>query len=197
MRSRRNRPCPALLFTAASVLAGGAAAETTYVTDQGHTEIRFGWSHAGVSRQHGEFTRATGTLGLAEDVESSSISVVIETDSVSTGFEPLDTHLKSADFLEVETYPEITFRSTSIEKTGENLYDVTGDLTIHGVTRPVTLKSRLTHHGEHPLGKSLEYYEGDWIAFEATTEIDHQSFDVGAFSTGPITIEISTEMKVS
>jgi len=173
------------LFAAGAMLSVGAQAEGTYVTDQGHTEIVFGWSHAGVSLQHGEFTKAEGTLELAAKMEDSKISVVVDAAS------------KSADFFEVEKYPEITFTSTSVVEKGDNMLEVTGDMTIHGVTKPVVLEAVLTHKGEHPLGKNLDYYKGEWIAFSATTEIDHQSFGVGGFSTGPISIEINTEMKAN
>lgn len=168
----------------------------TYKTDQGHTEVRFGWSHAGVSTQHGEFTNVEGVLNLdADDIEASVLNVTIDAGSLSSGFGPLDDHLKSADFFEVETYPEITFVSTEIKRTGDTTADVTGDLTIHGVTKPATLKATLTHQGEHPLGGAVEYYQGDWVAFSATGEIDHTEFGVGPFSTGPITIMIDTEMR--
>ncbi len=177
------------------LLAGSALADATFKTDQGHTEVFFSWSHAGVSIQTGEFEVAEGTLELADDLEKSSIEVAIDANSLSSGFGPLDEHLKSADFLEVETYPEITFKSTSVKKTGDTSMDVVGDLTIHGVTNEVTLNAEMTHKGPHPLGKAIEYYQGEWVAFSATTEIDHQSFDVGGFSTGPITITINTEMK--
>ena len=120
--------------------SGIAFAGQTYATNQGHTEVLFGWSH--------------------------------------TGVEALDRHLKSKDFLEVETYPEITFQSTSISKTGDNSFDVTGDLTIHGVTNSVTLKTDLTFQGSHPLGKFFDAYKGAWVAFRATTEIDHRAFKV-------------------
>ena len=73
--------------------------------------------------------------------------------------------------------------------------DIVGDLTIHGVTKEVTFATEMVHKGEHPLGKSFDSYKGEWVAFNATTEIDHQAFDVGGFSTGPITISITTEMK--
>lgn len=176
--------------------AVSAYATETYYTDQGHTEVRFGWSHAGVSMQSGEFTTANGKLVLDPDnIENSTVTVKIDAASVSTGFGPLDDHVKSKDFLEVETYPEITFVSTSVKQTGDKTADVTGDLTIHGVTKPVTLKTTLTHRGEHPLGSAIDYYKGQWIAFSATTEIDHQAFKVGGFSTGPISITIVTEMK--
>ena len=185
----------ALSLMIALPTASAYAAET-YFTDQGHTEVRFGWSHAGVSMQSGEFTKASGKLVLDPDnVEKSTISVTIDAASVSTGFVPLDDHIKSKDFLEVETYPKITFVSTSVKKTGDKTADVTGDLTIHGVTKPVTLKTTLTHRGDHPLGGAIDYYKGKWVAFSATTEIDHQAFKVGGFSTGPISITIVTELK--
>ncbi|KIC12730.1 hypothetical protein RA19_01160 [Leisingera sp. ANG-M1] len=180
----------------AALLAAPAAFATTYKTDQGHTEVQFSWSHAGVSVQSGEFTEATGTLDIdPENPEAASLNVTINAKSLATGFGPLDDHLSSADFLEVETYPEITFVSTGIEKTGDKTANVTGDLTIHGTTHPVVLETTMTHFGPHPLGGVIEYYQGDWAAFEASTTIDHQAFGVGGFSTGPITIRISTEMK--
>ena len=186
----------AAAFAFAAGMAAPAFAAETYYTDQGHTEVRFGWSHAGVSMQTGEFTKVNGKLTLdPENVENSKVSVTIDAASVSTGFEALDTHLKSKDFLEVETYPEITFTSTAVKKTGDDTADVTGDLTIHGVTLPITLKTKMTHRGPHPVGKSLDYYKGQWTAFSATTELDHKAFKVGPFSTGPISITIVTEMK--
>ena len=186
-------------ITALSLAAGIASpsfAAETYLTDQGHTEVFFSWSHAGVSIQTGEFTTANGKLVLdPEGVENSTVSVTIDANSVSSGFGPLDDHLKSKDFLEVETYPEITFTSTAVKRTGDDTADITGDLTIHGVTKSVVLNTTLTHRGEHPLGAFIDYYKGNWVAFSATTEIDHQAFNVGSFSTGPISIKIVTEMK--
>ena len=172
------------------------AATETYYTDQGHTEVRFGWTHAGISQQTGEFLKANGKLVLDPDnIERSTLTVTIDANSLSTGYGPLDKHLKNKDFLEVETYPEIKFVSTSVKRTGDKTADVTGDMTIHGVTKPVTLKTTLTHRGKHPLGTRLPYYKGNWVAFSATTTIDHQAFKVGGFSTGPIKIWIVTEMK--
>lgn len=174
-----------------------AVAAETYYTDQGHTEVRLEWNHAGVSTQSAEFTTVSGTLELDPDnVEQSTLDVTVDAASISTGFGPLDDHLKSADFLEVETYPEITFKSTGIKQTGDATADVTGELTMHGVTQPVTLKTTLTHRGDHPVGQFLDYYKGNWIAFTATTEIDHVAFNVGnSYPTGPITITVVTEMK--
>lgn len=184
-------------FAAACVVAIPAAA-TTYKTDQGHSEVRFSWSHAGVSMQSAEFTAFDGTLDLdAENPEAASLNVTIQTGSLVSGVGPLDDELQSASFLEVATYPEITFVSTGVEKTGDDTANVTGDLTIHGTTHSVTLATTMTHIGAHPLAGVFDYYKGDWAAFTATTEIDHMSFGVGGFSTGPITISIVTEMKAA
>lgn len=173
----------------------GALADKTFVSDQGHTEVMFGWSHAGVSRQNGEFTTSVATVKLAENIADSSVEVEIDSSSVSSGFGKLDDHLKSDDFLAVETYPNITFKSTAVEMTGDNTMNVTGDLTMHGVTKPVMLEAEMTLNGEHPLGGNFDYYKGEWIAIQASTEIDHMAFGVGGFSTGPITITINSEMK--
>ncbi|WP_425045203.1 YceI family protein [Primorskyibacter sp. S87] len=185
------------LLTAA-LLAAPPTLAATYKTDQGHTEVHFGWSHAGVSMQSGEFTVVDGTLVLdPENVEAATLNVTVQTNSVSTGFKPLDDHLSSADFLEVETYPEITFVSTGVEQTGENTANVTGDLTIHGTTLPVTLETTMTHLGPHPLGGAIEYYQGEWAAFSASATLDHLAFGVGPFSTGPISIRIVSELKAT
>ncbi len=185
----------ATVALAAALLAGAAGAKETYYFDPGHTEIFFGWSHAGVSMQHGEFTRAKGKLILDPDkIENSSIVVSIDATSVATGVPALDKHLKGVDYLNVEKYPVITFKSTAVERTGEKTAEVTGDLTIHGVTEPVTLQVELTHRGPHPVAKFIDYYRGDWVAFAARTEIDHLAFNVGSISTGMIFIEINTEM---
>jgi len=149
----------------------------------------------GITRQSGEFTNSVITVNLADKLEDSTVEVEIDTNSLSSGFAALDEHLKSADFFDVETYPTATFKSTSIEMTGEKTMDVIGDLTIHGVTKPVTIAAELTLNGEHPVAKSIDYYKGEWVAFQATAEIDHQAFEVGGFSTGPIAITINTEMK--
>ena len=184
-----------LMTTSLIIVPSSVADDQIYVSDQGHTEVLFGWNHAGVSQQHAEFTISSATLNLADDIEKSSVDVIIDAPSFSSGFEALDKHLKSKDFLEVETYPTITFKSTSVKKTGEKTLDVTGDLTIHGVTKSVVLKAEMTHKGKHPVAAVIDYYKGSWVAFKATAEINHTAFNVGSYSTGPIAVEINTEMK--
>lgn len=182
------------LFFALSSMSVFAA--ETYYTDQGHTEVVFSWNHAGVSIQSGEFTTASGKLILDPDnIGQSTIDVTIDANSLSTGFGPLDDDLKGKNFLDVVSFPQITFKSTKVTQTGENTADVTGDLTIHGVTKSVTLKTTMSHRGNHPVAAFSDYYKGKWIAFSATTEFDNQAFGVGQYPTGPIVISIVTEMK--
>ena len=121
--------------------------------------------------------------------------VNIDPSSVFSGVEKLDSSLRSQRYLNVEKFPEATFQSTSIEVTGDKTANITGDLTLHGVTKSVVLETTLTHRGPHPTAQYIESYKGDWVAFHASTTIDHQAFGVGAFSTGPIGIDIYTEMK--
>jgi len=174
-----------------------AMAQDIYLTEQGHTEVIFGWAHANVSKQHGEFTKASGTLTLVnEKLEDSSLDVTIDMSSINTGVVALDDNLKTRSFLFVEKFPEATFKSTSIELTGDKTANVNGDLTLHGVTKPVTLKTTLTHKGRHPVGQFISSFKGEWIAFHATTVLNHQSFGIGGYSTGPIFIEINTELKL-
>lgn len=188
---------PLAAATALALLTTPAFAQV-FKTDQGHTEVLFGWSHVGVSRQNAEFTKVDGTLDLNPDnIEASTLSVTIDANSLSSGFGPLDDHLKSTDYLGVADHPEITFTSTSIERTGDTTANVTGDLTIHGVTHPAVLETTLTHQGAHPLAGVIDYYKGDWVAFSATAVIDHMAYGVGSFSTGPIAITINTELKAA
>lgn len=183
-------------FAAAAILAAPAAFADTFKTDQGHTEVLFSWSHAGVSTQNAEFTSVDGTLDLdPANPEAASLNVTIKADSLSTGFDLLNEHLSAADFFDVANNPEITFVSTGVEKTGDDTAKITGDLTIKGVTQPVVLDAKMNLLGNHPLGGAIEYYQGDWAAFQATTTIDHMAFGVGPFPTGPITVTINTELK--
>lgn len=178
--------------------AGAAQAAGPYKLDKGHTDIRFGWNHAGVSDQSGRFNQFDGELVLDEkDPSKSTLKVTIAAASLSTGYEPLDKHMKSADFFEVEKFPEISFVSTAIRRTGKSKAEVTGDLTIRDVTRPVTLDVDLVHMGKHPLGKFIDHYKGEWLGFKANTTILRSDFGVGRFApltSDRVTIAINTEM---
>ncbi|MDX1933701.1 MAG: YceI family protein [Capsulimonadales bacterium] len=111
----------------------------TWAVDKAHTDISFSVMHLGVSKTRGRFTDFDGTLTVdGVRPEKSSVVFTIKVDSIDTGNKDRDNHLRGKEFFDVATYPEITFKSTRVQKKGRE-YAVTGDLSLHGVTRPVTL----------------------------------------------------------
>ncbi len=138
--------------------------------DPMHTLVEFSAKHMLITTVKGRFKSVRGTLVLDEvDPSRSSVEVEIDTASLDSGVEYRDNHLKSADFLEVEKYPTITFKSTRVEPQDSNRARITGDMTIHGVSREAVLDTELTGRGKNPMGKEI-------IAFEATTSIVRQDF---------------------
>ncbi|MBP6506761.1 MAG: polyisoprenoid-binding protein [Opitutaceae bacterium] len=112
----------------------------TYVIDPAHSSVGFSIRHI-FSKVPGSFTKFTGTIGVNQDkMEENTVEAVIDVGSVNTASEKRDGHLKTPDFFDVATYATITFKSTAWKKTGDDTYDVTGDLTIKDVTKPVVLK---------------------------------------------------------
>ncbi|HUH02599.1 MAG TPA: YceI family protein [Kofleriaceae bacterium] len=111
-----------------------------YTIDSAHTQALFKIEHLGVSHQYGMFTRVEGSFEIdAADLAKSKIDISIPADSVFTAVQKRDDHLRSPDFLDAKQFPTITFKSKSVEATGANTYAVVGELTLHGVTRNVTL----------------------------------------------------------
>ncbi|WP_421748653.1 YceI family protein [Cognatishimia sp.] len=179
-----------------SLFASLVAASETYKTDAGHTEVFFGWSHAGVSMQHGEFTRVEGLLNIDTAApEGASLDVTIDVSSIATGVPALDSELLKSHWLNAEEHPEITFKSTGVTLTSETTADIAGELTINGRTNPIVLKAELIHQGKHPVGAFLSAFKGEWLAFNAETTIRHRAFGVGDYSTGDIFIEINSQLQ--
>ena len=145
-------------MTAIATLTGLSTG--TWTIDPTHTEVGFVARHLMVSKVRGSFTDVSGTVTVGEELKDSVADVVLKAASVSTGTPDRDAHLRSADFFDADTYPDITFRSTSFD--GETLV---GDLTIKGVTKPVTLDVEFNGVATDPWGN-------DKAAFEASTEID-------------------------
>jgi polyisoprenoid-binding protein YceI len=170
-------------FLCAAVLWGTAghasAADTdTWVFDKQNTEIRFSWDHLGLSRRSGRFLDMDGTLSFSPtDPEGGTIELTIRTASVATGAKEMDDALKSPDFFSATAFPRISFRSTGIAKTSEKSGDVKGELTILGITRPVTLATVWNFTGEHPLAASNTTFQGKWVSgFTATTKVLRSEF---------------------
>jgi len=139
----------ALLTVAA--LSASAAANTdpaavqpgTYAIEPSHTRVLFAVDHFGTSTWYGDFTHVSGTLKLdPRNIAASEVTVSVPTDSLSTTNADLDETLKSADWFNVESFPTMTFKSTRVTSTGPGRASIEGDLTLHGVTRPVVLQAR-------------------------------------------------------
>jgi len=137
--------------------------------DASHTLVEFTARHLMVTKVRGRFSAVTGSITIAEDPFDSHVEAVIETASVSTGDDKRDAHLKSADFFNVEQYPEIKFASTAVRPAGNERYEVDGELTILDVTRPVTLELEY-------LGTFADPWGGTRAGFSATTEISRKDW---------------------
>src|SRR5215469_16608243 len=136
----RNKFLLALTTAALSLAGASAYAQTsTWTIDPAHSSVNFTIRHMGVSNVHGSLGGVKGTVNLGEkDITKSSVEATIDATTVSTGVDARDKHLKSPDFFEVDKYPTITFKSTSLTNSGGKL-KLIGDLTLHGVTKSVTL----------------------------------------------------------
>lgn len=164
------------LLSAAAIAAlsmpGTAKAEVeTYSFDTVHSQVLFFVSHLGFSISEGEFLDWDGSITFdRKNPENSSVEVSIDTASIDMDDEKWDDHMKNADFFDVEKYPTMTFKSTSVEVTGENTANITGDLTILETTKPVVLATTFNKAGKHPYGD--KYAAG----FSATAEIKRSEF---------------------
>ncbi len=151
------------------VVAAGAAADS-YEIDPVHASLIFRIKHLGVANFYGMFTEMAGTYRYdPENAEENHVDVTVKTASVATANKARDEHLRSADFFDVEKHPEMRFVSREWKTTGEHTYDVIGDLTLLGVTKPVTARVEFTGEGE---GMQGDYRTG----FEAIFEIRRSEF---------------------
>jgi len=129
--------------------------------DPAHTTAAFSARHMMVTTVRGQFQKASGTLDFdPENPTNASVEVNIDASSLVSGVIDRDNHLRSADFLDVETYPNITFKSTQIEPTGNDTANIIGDLTIRGVTRPVTIKAEYLGQTNSPFGDVRAGFSG-------------------------------------
>lgn len=145
-----NKTLALLAAMALGVNAPATAAPEKYVIDPSHTNVVWKAGHFGFSTQSGKFAMVEGVLTLDEaNPAASFVEVSIKPSLLATGDAKFDEHLKSKDFFDVQQYPAITFKSSKVEPTGKDTAKVTGDLMLHGVTRPVTLDVRLNKIGNH------------------------------------------------
>jgi polyisoprenoid-binding protein YceI len=167
----------------------------TFTIDAAHTRVGFIARHLMVSKVRGSFTGVSGEITVAEDPAESSVTATMETATISTGAADRDAHLRSADFLDVETHPELTFRSKRMSDRDGSEFTLVGDLTIKDVTREVELHVEFDGVTMNPWGSEV-------AAFTARTEIDREDFGITwnvALETGgvlvgkKVTIEIEAQ----
>lgn len=185
-------------LAAAALLTPGLASTTahahveTYTIDPVHSSVAFKIRHF-VSKVPGAFTKFDGTISVdTHDLEKSSANAVIDLNSINTANTKRDAHLKGADFFDTAKNSKAAFISTAWKKTGENTYDITGDLTLHGVTKPVVLHAELLGFGPGPQGAQLS-------GWQATATIKKSDFGIngpavlGSALGDEVTISINIE----
>jgi polyisoprenoid-binding protein YceI len=154
-----------------TTLAQQAGLKTgTWTIDPVHSDVSFVVRHMMVSKVRGHFKDFSATIEIAERLEDAAVTAEIDLTSLDTKNEQRDNHIRSADFFEVETYPTMTYRSTGVRRDGDD-WVVDGELTLHGVTRPVALA--LEFHGVTP-----DPYGGTRAGFSATTKINRRDFGI-------------------
>lgn len=165
----------ALLLTAGISLSATAAPDT-YVIDGTHTFPRFEYSHFGYSTQLSRFDKTSGKITIDRAARSGSIDVVIDATSVNTGFPVFNGHLQGADFFDTAMFPTITYTSNKLNFAGDTLTSIDGNLTIKGITKPVTLAVTSFHCMAHPMLKK------DACGANATTKIKRSDFGAGKYA---------------
>ncbi len=165
----------ALIFAAAAASPALAAPET-YVVDGTHTFARFSYSHFGYSTQLSRFDKTTGTVVFDKAAKTGTVDIVIDAKSVDTGYATFNEHIQGEDFLDTAKHPTATFKSTKVVFEGEKPAKVEGNLTIKGVTRPVTLTVTSFQAMPHPMLKK------DAIGANAFTMIKRSEFNAGKYA---------------
>lgn len=165
----------ALALAAGFSMAAHAAPET-YVFDKDHSFPRFGYSHLGYSNQESRFDTMDGTIVIDRAAKTGSVEVKIDAKSVNTGSKDFNSHIQGADFLDTAKFPTITYKSTKFNFSGDALASVEGNLTIKGVTKPVTLTVTQFKCAPHPMAKK------DACGANATATIKRTEFNAGKYA---------------
>ena len=158
---------------AASLSSLAVAAPETYVIEPTHTLPRFEYSHFGYSTQLSKFDKTSGTIVLDRAAKKGSVDVVIDATSVNTGYALFNGHIQGEDFFNTAKYPSITFKSNQLKFDGDKLVAVTGNLTIKGVMKPVTLTLTSFHCMPHPMVKK------DACGANATVTVKRSDYNMG------------------
>ncbi|HEV2059762.1 MAG TPA: YceI family protein [Solirubrobacteraceae bacterium] len=143
----------------------------TWTVDAAHSKVGFAVKHLGIATVRGEFKEFEGTLEIGEDLASSRAFGKVKTASIDTGEPGRDDHLRSADFFNAETNPEITFESTSIEQLDEDVLKITGDLTINGVTNEETFHAEIQ-------GTETDPWGSERVGLEVTGQLNRGDYEM-------------------
>ena len=165
----------------------------SYTVDNAHSDVGFSVRHMVFAKVRGHFTKWTAQIAFdPSDPTKSAVEATIDAASIDTREPQRDGHLKSADFLDVEKYPTITFKSRRVERAGDKRYKVVGDLTIHGVTRETTLESEELGRGKDPWGNER-------VIFSAKGSVNRADFGLKwnqALETGGVLVGDKVEIEV-
>lgn len=164
----------------------------TFDLDNAHTVVGFSVRHLMVSKTRGRFGTVSGSVTIADDPLQSTVDVTIDASSIDTADVKRDEHLRSADFFDVEQYPTITFKSTGVAERKGDHFKLQGELTVHGVTRPVTLDATLEGIATSPWGTQA-------IGFSASTELDREEFGLTwnqALETGGVLVGKTAKIEI-
>ena len=161
------------LIAMAGISMAAVAAPETYVIDGTHTFPRFEYSHFGFSNQVSRFNTTSGKIVIDRVAKSGSVNVVIDAKSVDTGYSVFNGHIQGEDYFDTARYPTITYKSTKLNFDGDKLASVDGNLTIKGVTKPVTLTVTSFHCMPHPMVKR------DACGANATAKVKRSEFNAG------------------
>ena len=171
------------------IFSSVAYSAETYKLDPGHSSIVFRVKHLGIAYVYGRFNGPTGSFVFDESSPSkSAIEMQAETKNIDTAVEKRDTHLKSPDFFNAGEYPLVSFKSSSVKKISGNTYEVSGDLTLLGKTRPITAEVHATGAGKDPWGNFR-------MGFETSFSIKRSEFGMG-FMMGGVSDEVNLTVSV-
>jgi len=180
----------AALVVSATAATAAFAAPETYNIDPTHTFPSFSYSHFGMSTQVSKFDKTTGTVTLDKEAKTGAVDITIDMTSVNTGYSTFDEHIQGEDFLDTAKYPTATFKSTKVVLEGDKPAKVEGNLTLKGITRPVTLTLTSFHTMPHPMVKK------DALGANATTKVKRTDFNMGKnapYVGDEVTIDIAIE----
>lgn len=180
----------AALIIAATATTSAFAAPETYNVDPTHTFANFSYNHFGLSTQISKFERTTGTVTLDKAAKTGAVDITIDMTSVNTGYETFNGHIQGEDFLDTAKYPTATFKSTQVSFDGDKPATIDGELTIKGITKPVTLTVSHFANMAHPMLKK------DAIGANASTVIKRSEFNAGKHAPyvgDEVTITVSIE----